>query len=77
MIQIPFYAFPHIIKKDMGKDREMGKLIIDGTAVYEIDEECARKKKIPKECEVLDKLDPGWKNKKAKGRRTRHQEPEE
>ena len=25
-------------------------LIIDGNSVYEIDEECARKKKVPKEC---------------------------
>lgn len=40
----------------------MGKLIIDGKAVYEIDEECVKRKQIPKECEVLDKLKPEWKN---------------
>lgn len=40
----------------------MGKLIIDGKAVYEIDEECVKRKQIPKECEVLDKLNPEWKN---------------
>lgn len=40
----------------------MGKLIIDGNAVYEIDEECVKRKQIPKECEVLDKLKPEWKN---------------
>lgn len=44
----------------------MGKLIIDGTAVYEIDEACVRQRKIPKECDVLDKLDPEWKNKSPK-----------
>ena len=30
----------------------MGILIIDGTSVFEIDEECIKKKKVPKECDV-------------------------
>ena len=34
----------------------MGKLIIDGNKVYEIDEECARKKKVPKECGIYEKM---------------------
>ena len=36
---------------------EGGKmLVIDGNSVYEIDEECLRKKKVPEECRVYEKL---------------------
>lgn len=31
-------------------------LIIDGNSVYEIDEECAKKKKVPKECGIYEKM---------------------
>ena len=31
-------------------------LIIDGNSVYEIDEECVRKKKVPKECGIYGKM---------------------
>ena len=31
------------------REEESNMLIIDGNSVYEIDEECARKKKVPKE----------------------------
>ena len=31
-------------------------LIIDGNSVYEIDEECARRKKVPKECRIYEKM---------------------
>lgn len=31
-------------------------LIIEDTSVYEIDEECMRTKKVPKECQVIEKL---------------------
>lgn len=31
-------------------------LVIDGNSVYEIDEECLRKKKVPEECRVYEKL---------------------
>ena len=31
-------------------------LIIDGNSVYEIDEECVRKKKVPKECGIFEKM---------------------
>ncbi len=34
----------------------MGKLIIDGNSVYEIDEECVKKRRISKECGVYEKL---------------------
>ena len=32
-------------------------LIIDGNSVYEIDEECVRKKKVPKECGIYEEDD--------------------
>lgn len=31
-------------------------LIIDGNSVYEIDEECVRKRHVAEECEVYQKL---------------------
>lgn len=31
-------------------------LIIENNSVYEIDEECVQKKKIPKECQIIEKL---------------------
>lgn len=31
-------------------------LIIEDTSVYEIDEECMRTKKVPKECQTIEKL---------------------
>ena len=30
----------------------MGKLIIDGNSVFEIDEECAKRKKLPESCDI-------------------------
>ena len=30
----------------------MGKLIIDGNSVFEIDEECLKRKKVPLECDI-------------------------
>lgn len=30
----------------------MGKLIIDGNSVFEIDEECLKKRKVPKDCDI-------------------------
>ncbi len=35
----------------------MGRLIIDGNRVYELDEECLRKKKIPERQPVQNKDD--------------------
>ena len=34
----------------------MGRLIVDGTSVYEVDEECLKKRKIPQECKVEEAL---------------------
>jgi len=34
------------------KGVSMGKLIIDGNSVFEIDEECVKRRKIPRECDV-------------------------
>ena len=36
----------------MLKGVSMGKLIIDGNNVFEIDEECIKKRKIPKDCDI-------------------------
>ena len=38
--------------------RRLGKkmLVIEGNSVYEIDEECLKRRKVPKECEVYVKL---------------------
>ena len=30
----------------------MGKLIIDGNSVFEIDEQCLKRRRVPKECEI-------------------------
>ncbi len=30
----------------------MGKLIIDGTSVFEIDEDCAKRKRLPESCDI-------------------------
>lgn len=44
----------HNIDMKINKGNTMGKLIIDGNSFFEIDEECVKKKKISKECD-LDK----------------------
>lgn len=31
-------------------------LVIEGNSVYEIDEECVRKRKVPEECRVYEKI---------------------
>lgn len=36
--------------------RENAMLVIENNSVYEIDEECVRKRKVPKECRVMEKL---------------------
>lgn len=30
----------------------MGRLIIDGNSVFEIDEECLKRKRVPKNCDI-------------------------
>ena len=30
----------------------MGRLIVDGKSVYEVDEACLKKRKVPPECEI-------------------------
>ena len=44
----------------------MGKLIIDGNSVFEIDEECVKKKKISKECDIEKYIKDDKTNKKEK-----------
>ena len=31
-------------------------LVVENNSVYEIDEECVRKKKVPKECGIYEKI---------------------
>ena len=33
-----------------------GRLVVDGNAVYEIDEECLKRRSVPEECEVYKKI---------------------
>ena len=33
-------------------ENNMGKLIIDENSVFEIDEDCVKEKKVPKECDI-------------------------
>lgn len=40
-------------------------LIIENNSVYEIDEECTRKKKVPKGCQVYEKLNREPETKRA------------
>ena len=35
---------------------EIGMLIIEGISVYEIDEECVRKRNVPEKCQTAQKL---------------------
>ncbi len=35
---------------------KMGKLVIDGKCVYEIDEECVKRHRLPKECGIYEHL---------------------
>lgn len=48
---------------------ERNMLIIDENSVYEIDEECVKKRKVPKECEVYKKLMQERNSKKDKKER--------
>jgi hypothetical protein len=34
----------------------MGKLIIDGNSVYEVDEECLKKRQVPAGCKVAEAI---------------------
>lgn len=43
-------------------------LIIENNSVYEIDEECMRRKKVPAECRTLEKLRKEQKSGKEKKR---------
>lgn len=48
----------------------MGKLIIDGSSVFEIDEQCIKKRKIPPNCD-LDKYIDKEKSKEVQKNRRR------
>ncbi len=38
------------MENDNGEN--MGRLIIDGNSVFEIDEKCLKKRKVPKDCNI-------------------------
>ena len=38
------------------REEESNMLIIDGNSVYEIDEECLKRRSVPEECEVYKKI---------------------
>lgn len=43
--------------KEKGKITLMyAKLIIDGNSVYEVDEECLKKRDVPKECRIKEAI---------------------
>ena len=47
----------------------MGKLIIDGNSVFEIDEQCLKKRKVPKDCDIekyINKITDKKENRKRK-----------
>lgn len=46
----------------------MGKLIIDGNSVFEIDEQCLKRRKVPKDCEIEKYLQNNKERKKDKER---------
>ena len=56
--------------------RRLGKkmLVIEGNSVYEIDEECLKRRKVPKECEVYENLVKNRKKSKD-GRTAENQKP--
>jgi hypothetical protein len=49
----------HCSTQDAEKKRtgRMGRLIVDGNMVYEIDEECLKKRKPPRECGVQREIE--------------------
>ena len=49
----------------------MGKLIIDGNSVYEVDEECLKKKRINPECKIREALERQEEQKKPENKGSR------
>lgn len=48
-------------KEKEARDFIMGKLIIDGNSIFEIDEECIKEKKIPKGCDIEKYISENYK----------------
>jgi hypothetical protein len=46
-----------LFHNNSGCGKEQAMLIVDGTMVYEIDEECISKRTPPKECGVMEELE--------------------
>ena len=47
----------------------MGKLIIDGNSVYEVDEECLKRKPVPPECKIRAALEHKGEQQKMKNKK--------
>lgn len=47
----------------------MGRLVIDGKSVYEIDEECVKKRRLPKDCGIYEHLGEFDKKDRMNGKR--------
>lgn len=45
----------------------MGKLIIEGNSVYEVDEECIKRRAVPESCEVLEAIKRMERREKERG----------
>lgn len=66
-LPVQYAGIVHIVKEKI----IMGKLIIDGNSVYEIDEECVKRNRIPKECQIYEHLQQERSGRREKGRQTR------
>lgn len=49
----------------------MGKLIIDGNSVFEIDEQCLKKRKVPSNCEIEKYMDKFKIREEKRGKKVR------
>lgn len=45
----------------------MGRLIIDGNSVYEVDEECLKRRNVPPECKVYEAVEKQKQKERKKG----------
>lgn len=52
-------------------------LIIEDNSVYEIDEECLRRRRVPKECRTLEKLYGKTKEDQKEGPKTKRKNAKE
>ena len=61
---LPFVQITYALK--CSAEMEIKMLIIDHNSVYEIDEECVKTRKIPKECGIYEKIQQKMEDKNLK-----------